>query len=173
MAQKELSLENNFMYQPFVVQASSWICAGTNTYFVSNEKGSTYQWQVDNGSGNFVNLSNTTPYSNIHTATLTLTAPTTSLYGYKFRCLVNGNVFSNIFTLKFVSFWTGATSTAWENAGNWNCGSVPDGNTDVYINAGKPRYPLVNSIRAARSVNLQYGTSVQVAAGQQLTITGK
>jgi hypothetical protein len=171
--QKEVMLENNFMYRPFVVQAGSLICPGANSYFVSNINGGTYQWQVDNGNGIFSTLTNTPPYSNVTTNTLHLTAAPSSLYGYKYRCLVNGNTYSKVFTLKFASYWTGAISTAWENAGNWNCGSVPDANTDVYVNSGKTNYPVVSSVRAARSVNLQAGTSVQVASGQQLTITGK
>lgn len=149
------------------------ICPGSNTTFVSNTSGSTYQWQVDNGSGTFTNLNNAAPYSTVTTNTLTLTAPATTLYGYKFRCQVNGNTYSNTFTLKFASNWTGAVSTAWETVGNWSCGAVPDANTDVYISPGKPNYPVVNSTRSVRSVHLQNGTTMNVAAARQLTITGK
>ena len=149
------------------------ICPGASTSFASDAVGASYQWQVDNGSGSFINLTNVAPYTTATTATLNLTAPATSLYGYKYRCVVNGNTYSQTFTLKFVSNWTGAVSTAWETAGNWSCGAVPDANTDVYINTGIPRYPLVNSTRSVRSVRLQNATTIGVSTNQKLIITGK
>ena len=157
----------------YYIDAGNGICPGSNTSFASNTSGNTYQWQADNGSGTFTNLTNAAPYSTVTTSTLNLTAPATSLYGYKYRCLVNSNTYSNTFTLKFASNWTGVVSTAWETIGNWSCGTVPDANTDVYISPGKPNYPLVNSIRSVRSVHLQNGTTMGVITGQKLTVTGK
>lgn len=157
----------------YYAAAGNGICPGSNTLFESNASGATYQWQADNGSGTFTNLTNTAPYSTVTTRTLNLTAPATSLYGYKYRCLVNGNTYSNTYTLQFASNWTGAVSTAWETTGNWSCGAVPDANTDVYISAGEPRYPLVNSTRSVRSIRLQNGTTLNVANNQRLTVTGR
>lgn len=149
------------------------ICPGANTSFSSNTTGTTYQWQVDNGSGNFTNLSNAAPYSTVTASTLTLTAPATNLYGYKYRCLVNGNSYSATFILKFASSWTGTAGTAWETATNWSCGAIPDANTDVYIGPGKLNYPSLNSNRSVRSIQLLNGTALTVTGSQQLTITGK
>ena len=149
------------------------ISPGSSTQFVSNLAGNSYQWQVNNGNGNFTNLSNTASYSNVLTNTLTLTAPATSLYGYQYRCVVNGNTNSQSFVLKFASIWSGSVSTAWENSANWSCGNLPDANTDVYINKGKLNYPLLNSSRSVRSLRQQTGTQVGLATGQQLLITGK
>ncbi len=153
--------------------SSSAICPGSNTNFTSEVSGASYQWQLDNGSGTFTNLSNTAPYSTVTTNTFNLTAPATSLYGYKYRCVINGNTYSQTFILKFASNWTGAASTAWETAGNWSCGAVPDANTDVYINVGQPRYPFINSTFSVRSIRIQNGTTLGIAANQKLTITGK
>jgi hypothetical protein len=153
--------------------AGNGICPGSNTSFVSNLSGSSYQWQVDNGTGNFTNLTNAAPYSNVTTNTLVLTAPATALFGYKYRCVINGNTNSNSFVLKFASTWTGAISTAWENTANWSCGAIPDANTDVYIPQGKPNYPILTSNRSVRSIRQQSGTRVEVATGQKLIITGK
>ena len=153
--------------------SNTGICPGSNTTFISDAAGSSYQWQVDNGNGTFTNLSNAAPYSTVTTNTLTLTAPAASLYGYKYRCVVNGNTYSQTYTLKFASNWTGTVSTAWETAGNWSCGAVPDASTDVYISTGKPNYPLINSTRSVRSIHLQNGTTVAVATNQKLTVTGK
>ena len=149
------------------------ICAGANTSFTSNVAGTSYQWQADMGSGTFTNLANAAPYSTVTTGTLTLTAPATALYGYKYRCLINGNTYSNVFTLLFTSNWLGTASTAWETAGNWSCGAVPDANTDVYISQGATNLPMLNSTRMVRSIHLQNGATMGVAANQRLTITGR
>jgi len=55
-----------------------------------------YQWQQNSGSG-FVNLSNTTPYSGVNTATLTITGITAAMSGYQYRCIV-GNTWGCIDT---------------------------------------------------------------------------
>lgn len=171
MGSVPLSYTGNLAY--FATTNNTGICPGSNTTFTSNITGASYQWQVDNGSGNFTNLTNAVPYSTVTTATLTITAPATTFYGYKYRCLVNGNTYSNVFTLKFATYWTGATNTAWETSTNWSCGVIPDANTDVYISTGKPNYPVLNSTRSVRSILLQTGTTLGVANAQRLTITGK
>lgn len=157
----------------YFTAAPNGICPGANISFLSDVSGTTYQWQVDNGSGTFTNLSNTAPYSTVTTNTLHLTSPATSLYSYKYRCFVNGNTYSQTFILKFASNWTGAISTAWETTGNWSCGAIPDANTDVYIGPGKPNYPAVNSARSVRSVHQQNGTTFTVGANQRFTVTGR
>lgn len=72
-----------------------------------------------------------------------------------------------------INNWDGTISTAWENPLNWSCGSVPDANTAVIINSGKPNYPVVNSIATCKSINAFSGTSVQVKTGFRLDITGQ
>ena len=64
---------------------------GSNTTFSVTATGSslTYQWQVDNGGG-FVNLTNGAPYSNVTTATMTITGATLAMNGYLYRCIVSG-----------------------------------------------------------------------------------
>lgn len=155
------------------VAPGNGICAGTNTSFTSDVTGAAYQWQVDNGTGLFTNLAAVAPYTNVTTATLMITSPATALSGYQYRCLVNGNTYSSTFTLQFASTWTGSLSTAWETAGNWSCGVVPDANTDVYINQGTPNYPSVNSTGSVKSIRLQSGATITVANNQHLTLTGK
>lgn len=68
------------------------ICAGANTTFgiTATGDGLTYQWQVDNGSGTFTNLTNAAPYSTVTTATLTITGATAGMNGYKYKCVVSG-----------------------------------------------------------------------------------
>ena len=75
--------------------------------------------------------------------------------------------------LKFVTTWNGSADNAWENPANWSCNALPDANTDVYINAGMPRYVEINSNASCRRLNLQPGTSLEVKPGKNLDITGK
>ena len=69
--------------------------------------------------------------------------------------------------------WTGAISKAWENTGNWSCGKVPDGNTDVVIKSGLSNYPVINSAATCRSMKENPGANIKVNNNFQLTITGK
>ncbi|MEO5892814.1 MAG: M12 family metallo-peptidase [Ferruginibacter sp.] len=72
------------------------------------------------------------------------------------------------------NMWTGSVSTAWENTGNWSCGSLPDANTDVLINAGLTNYPVINSTTATcKSLKEAAGASIRVNNNFRLTITGK
>lgn len=70
------------------------------------------------------------------------------------------------------NYWTGSVSTAWENAANWSCGSVPDSNSVVYIAAGMPRYPLVSSMASCKKVITSTGATLNVTPGFKLNVLG-
>jgi trimeric autotransporter adhesin len=146
-------------------------CPSVNVNFVSNISGSTYQWQVDNGSG-YVNIIDGGVYGGSATATLTLINPPTSYAKNKYRCLVDGASLSSISIYKVGVNWTGASSTDWTDTGNWSCGTVPDQYTDVQINPGVPNYPLVNTNITLRSLLVQPGATVNVGAGVLITLVG-
>ncbi|UAY52022.1 hypothetical protein [Ferruginibacter albus] len=95
--------------------------------------------------------------------------------GYYIEIKVTG--FSNFFISKNTasikaSNWTGTVSTAWENPSNWSTGKVPDANTDVYIAAPAPNYPVVSSMATCRSLATSPGITVQVSTGFKLTVAG-
>ncbi|MEO7309089.1 MAG: kelch repeat-containing protein [Chitinophagaceae bacterium] len=131
--------------------------------------GSSYQWQVNMGSG-FVNLSNGGSYNGVNTISLQLSNMVSSFSGYKYRCVVDGVVDSNLFKLAFTATWTGGTGGAWENGANWSCGAVPDANFDIFINAGSP---VINYSTSCRSVFLKPSTLLTVKSGVVLNLTGK
>jgi hypothetical protein len=141
-------------------------CVAANSVFVSNVTGSTYQWQVNTGAG-FVNISDDINYSGSTTNSMHLTGANTAWYGYQYQCLVNG-ISGNIYTLKFASFWNGAASTIWANPLNWNCGAVPDANTDAILNSGTI---LVNATAVCRSVSVAPGVIFAVNSGVNFTVT--
>ena len=132
----------------------------------SSLTGTNYQWQLSTDSVNFNNITNNSVYSGTNADTLHLNNATSSWYGYQFRCVVDGN-YSNTFTLRFTDYWTGAINTAWENAGNWSCGSLPDANTDVIINSGTV---IVNSNATIRNLSLAPAVNITVNSGFKLTV---
>ena len=68
------------------------------------------------------------------------------------------------------NYWNGLISTEWENPSNWDCGSIPNANTTVYINTNKPNYPIIRSMAICKTPYMQSGTSVIVSTAHKLTI---
>jgi hypothetical protein len=137
----------------------------------SSISGTSYQWQVNRGAG-FVNLQNDLHHAGVTGSQLMLLDVQSDYYGYEYRCLVNGGMASDIYTVKITAQWTGFANKDWENPANWGCGSVPDANTDVFIYNGKPNYPEINCNRICRSVYATPGTSLKVTDGKIFYIKG-
>jgi len=83
--------------------SSQTITAGSNVNFtVVATNPASYQWQ-ENQTGTWNNLSNGGVYSNVTTATMTITGVTAGMTGYKYKCIVtstcSGTVTSNEATL--------------------------------------------------------------------------
>jgi hypothetical protein len=127
----------------------------------------TFQWQVDTGNGVFVNLANNANYSGTNSATLVITNIPSSWYGYGYRCQLQNGSYDQTTRLKFTATWLGTTSSAWEDPANWNCGKVPDNNTDVIINAGTP---TINSTVTIRSLSISNTAHITVTTGNSLVI---
>ena len=147
-------------------------CAGNIQSFESNVGGNSYQWQVDTGSG-FVNISNNSIYSGSNTAILNLLNAPTNWYGYLYRCVVQtneGTQYSNIKTLKFVAYWKGAVSNAWEQPANWECGKVPDAHTDVWIPNTAAQNPVLSSNTSIRTLTIMSGAGMQTIGTAQLLV---
>jgi hypothetical protein len=136
--------------------------AGLNSSITS---GVSFQWQVNTGSG-FSNINDNANYSGTNTVKLQLLNIPYAWNNYQYRCIVDG-AYSDVFALQFFNSWTGAINTAWENAGNWSCGSVPDANTDVILNSG----PVVLSSNITiRSLKLNPGVQFTTSPGYSLII---
>jgi hypothetical protein len=145
-------------------------CPGETTLLTANLRGTDYQWQLNTGSG-FVNISDNIDYTGTSAPDLFINNAPSSWYGYQYRCVVNG-INGETTTLKFTCYWNGAANTNWEDPLNWNCGKLPDSNTDVVINSGIPYYPVINSNESCRSVDIRAGAKINVAAGYKLILTG-
>ena len=88
--------------------------------------------------------------------------------------LNNGSTqYSDIKTLRFVNTWHGSTNAYWTYAGNWECGVVPDANTDVIVKFPANNLVVTDNV-SCRSVTLSGpNISIFVNSGRRLTITGK
>jgi hypothetical protein len=146
------------------------ICPNSTNPIFSNLTGSTYQWQVNTGSG-FTNISDNSSYAGTLTNQLQLKNVPSSSYGYQYRCLVNGASYSNVISLKFISYWGGTKNKNWEDPSNWSCGNIPDANTDVVVQNGLSNYPEVNSNTSCRTVTVSTGATLTVKPGVNLTVT--
>ena len=140
-------------------------CPGGNSFYFTNLTGSIYQWQVNTGAG-FIDLSDNINYAGTNSATLQLTAAPTNWYGYQYRCLTN-SVGGNMYTLKFASYWKGTINTIYGNPLNWTCSTLPDANTDVYINNGTV---LLNANAVCRTITLASGVMFTVNNGIDFVI---
>lgn len=66
--------------------ANASVCAGVNTsYSVTTAGATTWQWEVNTGSG-FTTITNNATYSGATTQTLTISGVTTGMNGYIYRC---------------------------------------------------------------------------------------
>ncbi len=165
---------NNLVFKNFYVVNP--VCPGGNTTFNCGNAnaGNTYQWQINTGSG-FSNISNGGLYNGTATGILAVNAAPTSMYGYKYRCVITNNsqtTYSNEFILKFGVTWNGTVNTAWETPGNWNCGILPDSMTDVIIKSGVPNNPRINSNVTCRSINAKMGSTITITTNFGVTLTG-
>ncbi len=140
-------------------------CGTGNNTIAANVTGTTCQWQVNTGIG-FVNIIDNANYSGSNTKNLQLTFAPSSWYGNQYQCITNGTV-GNIFSLKFAAYWSGASNTIWNNTLNWNCGIVPDVNTDVFITTGTV---LVNASAVCRTLLITNGTPFTLSNGVNFTI---
>lgn len=130
----------------------------SNATVMSNVSGTNYQWQVNNGSG-YTNVVNDANTSGANNRILQLGNIPSSYTGNTYRCLVDGNVLSIVFELRFINRWIGLVNNAWENPGNWSCGVLPDENTDVVINSGTV---FLSSNASVRSIQVSSGASFTV-----------
>jgi hypothetical protein len=145
-------------------------CPNGTINLSSNFTGSSYQWQVSTDSVNYTNIANGTNYINVSGASLTINTLPSAWSGYRYRCVVDGSRYSDIFTIFSENRWVGGfagSDNNWENPDNWSCGTVPDMHTSVLIASGNP---TINSNTTVRGVVTRPGAGITVMPGVVLTV---
>ena len=104
--------------------------------------------------GNFLSLSDSGP-----NPTASSTVSTTSLVK---------PATGQVYTFTPGNVWTGAVSTAWSVAGNWNDGVVPTATTNAII-ASAANQPIVTGTQACNFLSINGGATITLAANALLT----
>lgn len=145
------------------------LCPSINstTLYAFVDNNDTDQWQVSTDGISFTNINDDGNYTGTKTNSLQLNNLPSSWYGNIYSCLRNGNRGKVYYNITFANNWKSATDSAWENAANWSCGLLPDGNTDVVIKTGTV---FLNSDATVRTLTLVAGVILNIAPGRHLTI---
>ncbi len=156
-------------------QKSDSICIGGDILFPSakTKVGNIYQWQINTGTG-YNNVVNNTVYSGANKDTLSLKGVPTSNYGNSYRCIIKNGSSTDTsveYILKFKNLWKGTSNTSWHNPLNWECGAVPDENTDVIIKEGTLFKPVISQPASCRSLTIR--NSLFLTVNSTLNIKGK
>ena len=129
------------------------VCIGSPlTLTATTLSGATYAWT---GPGSYTSSSQnpsfnyTTANAGTYTLQVTLTGCTATAY-------------TNVVSSTNAGQWSGNTSTAWANAGNWCTGVVPAATTNVTIPNGLTVYPVVSATQAVNNITIQTGASLTV-----------
>lgn len=145
------------------------LCPSTTNTISTDVAGTSYQWQVNAGSG-YTDLSNGGFYNGTTTPILSIASLPPNNYGNKYRCVVN-NVPGTEYEVKFEAVWMGSTNTDWFAGNNWSgCGNVPDLFTDVVVPGGRVNYPFINSNTVVNSLRAEPGATVTIQSGINFTI---
>jgi len=77
-------------------------------------------------------------------------------------------------TVLEVATWTGASSSSWHTAANWNIGKVPARNTHVIIPGGTANPCIISSNNiSAATIQVRNGGILQTTNNRELEINGK
>ncbi|MDF2456816.1 MAG: large protein, partial [Cytophagaceae bacterium] len=138
---------------------SQSICTGGSATLTVAASGSSlnYQWRK-----NGVNISGAT------TSSYTISGATAASAG-SYDVMVNtGGCTSNaaVISVSTVNQWSGVTSSAWANTGNWTCGIIPNAATDVIIPSAALNMPLISTAVSINNLTINTsGTLTNNAAG--------
>ncbi len=156
-----------FQFEGLVCPVNPVLCNPVGNAILKTNLNGPFQWQLSTDSILFNNITDNVNYSGTNTANLSLSNIASNRYGEQFRCIANG-ISDQVFTLKFNNTWKGTINSDWNTAGNWSCGSVPDSNTDVFINFGTV---LVSTNASVRSLTINPPGNLTVAPGVVFTVT--
>jgi hypothetical protein len=146
-------------------------CAGSTVNITMVSTGATtYQWQIDVGSG-YANIPNG------NGANLSIANVPASYNNGTIRCVLTNacnTTFSNTvsITVQTPGLWSGVTSTAWTTASNWGCSAVPTATTDVVIPGSAVNMPAASTAVNMRSLTVDPSATITLSGAGALNIYG-
>lgn len=169
--------------QPSNLTVNAGASATFSVVLSPTNSSATYQWQesTDNG-GSWSDIINGAPFSNVTTATLTISPVTGDFNSYQYRCIVSvpicGNVPSNSATLTVNAgsiYRSSGSNGAWSNAASWLVSTTGDDGT--FVAASHPPDNTTTSIDIQHNINLDATVSLNlanlnIAASGHLTLDG-
>ena len=148
-------------YAPTALTGAGAICTGTTLALADTISGGT--WASDNTAIATVNGSGTVYGLTGGSANISYT-------------LTNGcgtNTVSQAVTVAQVGTWLGASSSDWNDAGNWPCGTIPDSTTDVTIPSGTTYQPAFTGTNFdVHSLTISSGDTISIAGDATVTVHG-
>jgi hypothetical protein len=146
-------------------QIAFFTCKDQPATLTTQRTGSSLQWQQSTNGSSYSNLVNGNGFTGVQSAMLNIAVVTESLNGKQFRCLVDG-VPDIPFTIRLFNRWVGTSNNLWSNAGNWSCGTVPQGDVEVEIDS---EVTIDMDVTIGKIV-LKPGGNIIVAPGKKLTV---
>jgi hypothetical protein len=146
-------------------QIAFFTCKDQPATLTTQRTGSSLQWQQSTNGSSYSNLVNGNGFTGVQSAMLNVAVVTESLNGKQFRCLVDG-VPDIPFTIRLFNRWVGTSNNLWSNAGNWSCGTVPQGDVEVEIDS---EVTIDMDVTIGKIV-LKPGGNIIVAPGKKLTV---
>lgn len=149
--------------------AAATTCTNTTFTAIASGAGLTYQWQEFNGAV-WSNLANGGVYSNVTTATLTLTNPGIGLNTYQYRCVVsgtctpsattNGNATLTVTVCAPAYCTSNATSTADEEILNVTFGTLNNNSTCATTGGAGSILNQYSNYTAVAAPNVTQGATI-------------
>ncbi len=84
---------------------------------------------------------------------------------------ITASTFRVLVSLPSVYTWTGAVSTDWNDAGNWDIG-VPSSSSNILIPTGLTNYPQLEVNPTVNDITVATGTSIDIPSTQTFTVNG-
>ncbi|UAY51599.1 autotransporter-associated beta strand repeat-containing protein [Ferruginibacter albus] len=140
------------------------------TLSANNPSIGTGTWSVQSGMSAL-----STQFANVNTYNTTFT-PAGGAGNYVLQwSIANGSCTASTSTVTITvqsgTIWTGASSSDWNVAGNWSCGSIPTSATDVTIPSGTINSPNITSANAnCKNITINNGATLTLANYYKLTV---
>ena len=152
----------------------------SNSFMVTAAVGTSYQWQVNTGTG-WLNLGDNENYGGVTTNTVTVNNISESMEGYQYRALLSNDSFCYLpnsvpDSLIISNVWKGTASSAWSTAANWWGNIVPCTSCEYVIvpDVSPGFFPILagTETQGVRNLVIRKDASVTIKDSSVLQVRG-